>query len=57
MMRKLSGLLLFGSLIPVTLVLGAGTGVAAQESHGGGFRPDWFLDGICDASDRPVRRH
>src|SRR5690606_38225883 len=32
-MRKRPGLHLFASLIPATLMLGAGTGVAAQEHH------------------------
>ncbi|HWK42788.1 MAG TPA: G8 domain-containing protein [Croceibacterium sp.] len=32
-MRKRLGLYLFASLVPVTLMLGAATGVAAQQSH------------------------
>ena len=32
-MRKQPNLFLFASLIPVTLLLGTGTTVAAQESH------------------------
>src|SRR5690606_676344 len=54
MLRKRTGLHLFASLIPVALMLGAGTGAAAQEHHAHGH-VDAGADDVPLSQVRQVR--
>src|SRR5690606_31574451 len=54
MIRKRAGLHLFASLVPVALMLGAGTGAAAQEPHAHGHADAAGMEGPA-AQVRQVR--